>query len=177
MRVGVLAGVNFSNVHSSNGTTSENGDSQTGFLGGVFTQYQFSDGFYFEPQLRYAQKGAGAVDLDYLELPLYAKYKFMTGNAFMPHVFVGPTVAYRIGASAGGVSNDAVSDSFKSFDLSIDAGIGAEFAATESMNLGISAAYQFGLLNILDGAAQTASPNTTSKNRGFNLYATASWAY
>ena len=171
-RYGVLAGVNLAKLHASTPAGSDTSDTSTGFLGGVFAQYGISEGFYFEPQLRYNQRGGGNVNLDYLQIPLYAKYKFMTGSAFMPVVFIGPNVGFKIGSGIEGVSGSEITKA-KTIDLSAEAGLGGEFALTDTMNLGVSAAYSLGLTNIVDNAAADSS----TKNRGIEIYAGLSWMY
>jgi hypothetical protein len=167
-RWGVLAGADFAHVRVSTPAGSVSGDTHTGFMGGIFTQYGLSDGLYFEPQLRFNQRGGGDNSLNYLQLPLYLKYKFVEAGAFVPVVFVGPNVGYRVGSSL----DDAQDDLYKNFDLSADLGVGGEFAVAEGMNLGVSVAYSLGLLNIVEGAPSGSSV----KNRGVEAYASLSWA-
>lgn len=190
-RAGVLAGINIGKLANKTNTTSTTSDSRVGILGGVFYQLGLADGFYFEPQLRYASRGGkGAATssgvagisntaINYLEIPLYAKYKYNAGG-FMPFVFAGPNVAFKIGSNVDFTSNNgAISltggkvTNVKAVDLAVDAGLGAEFALTDAMNLSVAGSYSLGLTNMLDNAAA----GTTTKHRGIQAYAALSWAY
>jgi hypothetical protein len=166
-RWGVLAGINSANVRISDGTNSASGDSHTGLLAGVYGQFGLSEGFYFEPQLRYNGKGGGSATLSFLEIPLYAKYKIATGSQFVPVIFAGPALGYRFDATEGADAG------LKSFDIAFDLGVGGEVAVNDQMNVGLSLAYSIGLLNQLE----TSIGDASVKNRGLNVYATASWAY
>jgi hypothetical protein len=187
--IGPLLGVNIGSL-----TTDDDAvdlGSNTGLLTGGFAEFGLSDELFFEAQLRYAEKGAkvddaageipGSTDvylnLDYIELPLYLKYKFLAGSGFRPYLFGGFTPSILVEDSisardrttgqsvtlAGAVSN-ATGVELNSFDLSADLGLGAEIAFTDSVNLRLSGSYSLGLLEVFDTA------EATVKHRGIQLY-------
>ncbi|RYZ95601.1 MAG: PorT family protein, partial [Proteobacteria bacterium] len=137
-----------------------------------------------EPQLRFNQKGGSLgsgtnndIVLSYLDIPLYAKYKFVNSSGLVPFVFAGPSIGIKVGAKVAGVSGSAVSDLFKTIDFTADLGVGGEYAINESMNVSLSGAYSLGFVDVTDGALSTQLNGATLKNRGFNLYAGLSWVY
>lgn len=177
LRYGVLGGLNFSNF---SGTA--NYDSTTGIIAGVFAQYPVTETILVEPQLRYIQKGAEVnlnptttvtTDANYIEIPVYAKYKFDTGTMILPYVFAGPSFAFKVGDGtttevAGGATTET-DGNIKTFDLGVDLGVGGEWAMNDQLNIGVSAAYNFGLLDVAD--------NSDAKNRGLQVYAQVGFVY
>jgi len=182
-RSGMLLGLNFSKIHGSDATHSQNSDGLTGLMIGSFYELPLSEAFSFEPQLRYIEKGGSDsattnsdIRLRYLEIPLYAKYKIPTGTAFTPYVFAGPALAFRTGATIAGLSGSAVSKLIRGFDLGIDLGLGGEMAVNETVALSLNAAYGLGLLQTLGDQLEAAASGASLKNRGFQLYAGFSFA-
>ena len=179
-RYGVLAGLNFSKPRVSTDADSGSADTSTVFMPGLFAQWQIQDGLYFEPQLRY-NKVSGTIGADislsYLEIPLYAKYKFALGLPVVPVVFAGPTVGFRVGADVGGLSGGAVGDQFKSINVTADLGVGGEYALNEQLALGLSASYAFGLTELTDGLLAQQLNGTSFKSRGLQLYLGLSSAF
>jgi len=180
-RAGVLGGVNLAKFSGDN----DSSDTHTGLLAGVFYQAEVAPAFYIEPQLRFnrrggdvtgtlaGQTGSAQTGLSYLDLPVYAKYKFNAGS-FAPFVFAGPNFGFKIGGTQkfvvnGNTISEADADGVKTFDLGLDFGLGGEVALTEGLNLSISGSYSLGLLDIVDAG--------TLKNRGIQVYAGLSWAY
>lgn len=162
---GIIGGMNMANLRGA-GTDAE---FHGFFMGGVYADFGLDDTSYLTPQIRYIEKGAGIassavsgpVDVNvafkYLELPLYYKYKFASGNNFRPNLFIGPAFALKVGdavratnrntgqtASATGLFGSLI----KGYDLAAEAGAGVEFMLGESTVGSFSAAYSYGLVNI-----------------------------
>lgn len=182
-RIGVLAGID---VNKYSGEVASSG-SKTGFLGGVFGQYDYNGNLFGEAQLRFVTKGGdGSVTINgvtaessssasWIEIPLYAKYKFGTESGFIPYAFAGPSLAFKVGSNSksyNSVTNTTTEGdgNFNSFDLGLDLGVGAEYPVYGNLNASLSAAYNLGLLDI-DGSAASA------QNRGFQFYAGISMPY
>ena len=176
MRLGVLGGFT-----STTFSSDANYDSTTGILAGIFTQYQIRDSLYLEPQVRYIQKGAETnlnpttqrtIDANYIEIPVYAKYMFNLDTMITPYVFAGPSFAFKVGDGqtdeGGGVTVER-DGNVNTFDLGLDVGVGGQWAMNDQLNIGVSAAYNFGLLDVVD--------NTDTKNRGFQVYANVGFVY
>ena len=90
---GVKAGVNFANVEGE-GT---NLDARTGFHVGITTEISLSDKFSVQPEVIYSAQGAklkdfGTSQLDYLSVPVMAKY-FIVKNF---SIEAGPQASFLV---------------------------------------------------------------------------------
>jgi opacity protein-like surface antigen len=184
-RGGVIAGLNVASLSGDSTTT----NSATNFLGGVYGEFGIQDGFYFAPQLRYNEQGGKVVaasgttaveaelSLKYLEIPLYVKYKYALDHGIAAFAFAGPNVGFKVGSSEtaraviGGQTFERTTSigSPNALNLSLDAGIGAEYALNDKVNVNLSGAYSWGLTNVYD--------NASFKTRAFQLYAGVSYLY
>lgn len=167
---GVLAGVNVASFGGSDGDDLE--DSRTGFLVGGFAVVRLSPVFAFQPEVLYAQKGAGGsfteegstasveFQLSYLEVPLLLRLDVPGGTAARPFLLVGPSVALNVGceveASFDGVTGSADCDEEdaaepQSVDFGGLVGGGLEFPlGTRSLSVGVR--YTYGFSDVFDGA-------------------------
>jgi len=109
---GVKGGLNVTNVTGG----SDLFDSKRGVVAGGFGVYDFAPEFGVEVDALFSMKGAQSsgrsldasgnvisvshsyLILDYLEFPILARYNFHTGAEALTHVFIGPTLAVKIGA-------------------------------------------------------------------------------
>jgi len=187
--LGAKAGLIESNI---TGTPKEWEDAKsyrTGFTGGLVLNYAFNDAFSLQPELLYTSKGVtsnlyeGIVSVDvtasfdYLELPVLAKYTFLTDRKFRPCVFAGPSVAYSVGSELeisswpAAVSVDVSSLTHVSdFGLIAGAGFGYEVGGGV---LTFDARFERGFTNVImsgdfeiNGSTQTISVDDF-KNYGF----------
>jgi hypothetical protein len=189
-RAGFILGTNlarFSTDPDINASTDAN------FMFAGFAEFQVSDGFYIEPQLRYIEKGADVSELytlsagsdtkvtrtaRYFEIPLHFKWKFRDGESFRPYVFGGPALAFKIGDSTKATSRSSGSAlttvgsaaSLKGLDFSAELGGGLELFFTEDLSMRFAAAYSLGLLNINETSANW-------KTRGLQFYAGLGFAF
>ncbi|WP_299252064.1 porin family protein [uncultured Aquimarina sp.] len=139
-KFGVKGGVNFSNI---NGDT--NLDAKTGFHIGAVAQLGIADKFAIQPEILYSAQGADNVDIDYVNVPILFKYKFLK------------FLSFEAGPQFGVVVNDDFQfGEPESFDVSGAAGAGVEFGKFFAQ-----ARYNFGLTNVID--------NVNSKNGTFQL--------
>lgn len=167
---GVLAGVNVASFGGSDGDDLE--DSRTGFLVGGFAVVRLSPVFAFQPEVLYAQKGAGGsiedgggvesieFQLSYLEAPLLLRVDVPGGASVRPFLLAGPSLALNVGceveASFEGVTasvdcDEADAAEPETFDVGGLIGGGLEFPlGTRSLSVGVR--YTFGLTDVLDGA-------------------------
>jgi hypothetical protein len=115
---------------------------------GLQADIPFTDWFSVQPGLRFIEKGFGftneqannvSIGLNYLELPLLAKFKVPTGTLISPFVYLGPYVAILTGDTGSISSNPANASAFpenlpfnfsngdiERFDWGFDVGIGLE---------------------------------------------------
>ena len=183
MQIGFKAGLNIANATGDDaniGGTDLN--SRTGFNGGIFFMYQFSDLFAIQPEAYYTMKGAtadimGIVDLtlsfDYIEVPVLLKLIIpVEGSNIRPTILVGPSLGFNTTAKlkleADGESEETdLKDDTKStdFGLVFGGGIGIMIGKNE---LGFDIRYILGLSSIDD----TSSNADDIKNAviSFNMY-------
>ena len=156
-------------------------DSRTGFAGGIFFMYQFSDLFAIQPEAYYTMKGAtlkiNGADLtfsfDYIEVPFLLKLIIpVEGSNIRPSVFAGPSVGINTTAKITGEANGEsdehdLKDDTKSTDFSLAFGGGIGFMVG-SNELGFDVRYILGLSSIDD----TSSNADDIKNTviAFNIY-------
>ena len=177
-RLGIVAGVNLAKF-SGDGVEAQSFGDKTGFIEGLMYQHGLSDALYLETQVRFLEKGGmlgGAkTSLGYVNVPLYAKYKFNTGSSFRPYVFAGPAVGVKVSAKVGTVEKQNARNRFGAIDLSGDAGVGVDFAVSESINLSLNGAYNYGFLDVASDAQRAALGGNALNTQGINVYASASW--
>jgi len=179
-RFGVVTGVNLAKFTSDSAGVPDQGHSaKTGFIEGLVYQRDVAPDLYLETQLRYLQKGGelgtAKTTLGYLNIPVYAKYKKQVSSLLVPFVFAGPAFNVKTDAKVGTIEKQAARNRFSAFDLSVDAGLGVEFVASEGINISVSGAYSYGLTNVASDALQATLGGASLKNRGINLAASVLW--
>ena len=167
---GVLAGVNLASFGGEDGDDLDDG--RTGFLVGGFAVVRLSPVLAFQPEVLYAQKGAGGsisdgggvesleFQLSYLEAPLLLRVDVPGGGAVRPFLLAGPSIAINVGceveATFEGMTasvdcDEADAAEPETFDVGGLIGGGLEFPlGTRSLGLGVR--YTFGFTDVLDGA-------------------------
>ncbi len=161
---GAKAGVNFASI---TGDDTDGLSSRTSIHAGLVAEIVISEKFSFQPELLYSSQGAdykesegydGSYQLDYLNIPLMAK--FYVGDGFS--LEAGPQVGFCMSAnedftfsSVGQKSvaqksvaeKEDISEFVKDFDFGINVGVG--YKMESGLNFG--ARYSLGLANIWDG--------------------------
>ena len=165
---GLKGGMITSNVTGVPDEWSDSQDYRTGFTGGVFLNYAFDNEFSVQPELLYVPKGTGGTlnygfmdagaeaQLDFLEMPVLAKYTFSTGGKFRPCIFVGPSIGVAVDSdlelSTGMMSTSMDISRFTSdTDFGIVAGAGIGYETSRGL-LTFDARYQRGFTNVLEDA-------------------------
>lgn len=161
---GAKAGVNFASI---GGDETEDLDGKTGFHLGLVAEIPFGERFSFQPEVLYSSQGAkmegsetfegitvayeGTLTLDYINIPLLAKYYFTPNLNF----HVGPQLGFLVKAegeeeySFGGETESEtydLKDDVKGMDFALAAGLGYKM----DMGLFFDARYTLGLSNIWD---------------------------
>lgn len=138
---GAKGGVNFADM------SEINGDGRTGYHIGLLAEIGFAQ-FAIQPEVVYSAQGLDDINLDYLNVPILAKY------------YVIPNLSLEAGPQFGfNVKDDDVPESVgdvKSLDMGGAVGVGYKFG-----NLFAQARYNFGLSDAID--------NTSAKNSVFQL--------
>ncbi|MDX5585936.1 MAG: porin family protein [Aureibaculum sp.] len=165
MQFGVKGGLNISTI---TGDDVESFDSRTCMHFGVVMELPISDKFSFQPELLYSCQGAdysedfgdfdvtvksvnaayeGTVKLDYLNIPLMAKFYVAEGFSLE----VGPQVGFLISAKEeydwdGDTGEDDIKESVKGLDIGAVMGLGYKLEG----GLNFGARYNIGLSDAND---------------------------
>lgn len=127
-------------------------------LGGQ-VELRLSDLFFFQPELRYSQKGysmeLNGITVDarvgYLELPLLLKLKAPSGPSTKAYFVVGPNFGIKVGSSGSITINNTTTQAdlnVKSTDIAFDLGAGVEIPFSSDTSGFIGARYSLGLTNV-----------------------------
>jgi hypothetical protein len=136
---GIKAGVALANIF---GRDVYDQRFRVGFSYGVFMTYGFGRAFAVQPELLFVMKGSRYINgtgsdayretmsLEYIELPILAKYSLPLSRAFKVHVFAGPAPALniraRVDARFAGESQVEALDNVRGVDIGLAAGAGIE---------------------------------------------------
>ncbi len=168
--VKVLGGLNFSNYHSTNETTSQ----KFGYWGGV----GFELGSVFltgEIDILYFQKGATIdvkgknVDLTLSELllPAMIRIKFLPKTS--PYIFGGGEVGYVLSYKSSDAAALAGQDVVKSWDYGLVFGAGIELWVG-SAGIVVEGRYHYGMAPMGEGAGFDFKTNSISLLLGFVFF-------
>lgn len=147
---GLRAGLNFANFNDLDG---EKPDSRTGFMVGGYLNFKVPmSPLSIQPEALYTQKGAedggATVKLDYLEIPVLAKFSFAPGPV-TPHVYFGPYVGFVLNSEiSGGGASISIDNAQTDFGGVVGGGLDLNLGVTK-LNAGIR--YGFGLTDAFDG--------------------------
>ncbi len=152
-----------------------------GLTAGVFLMYSSLNHFGISADVLYAQRGAkyqGSVvppfgnpattrftqRVNYLEIPVVARYFLTLSGNFRPNVFIGPSLAVKLNAKRvngeyiGGITGPAIngenSNDFKDLDLGATGGFQLNWGVGSRQRFLIDARYNLGLSEV-----QTNLPN------------------
>lgn len=143
-----------------------------GIAAGAFLMYSSLNHFGISADVLYAQRGTrfnnGAIKftqrVNYLEIPVVARYFLTLSGNFRPNIFVGPSLAIKLNAKRvngeilGGGSfppiNGENSNDFKDLDLGATGGFQLNWGTGNRQRFLIDARYNLGLSDV-----QTNLPN------------------
>lgn len=165
IRLGAKGGVNFATLGGD-----DIGDikSRTGFHIGGLVEIPITESFWIQPEVLYSAQGAkyeergqelgvpysikGTIKLDYIQVPVMAKYYVVEGLA----IEAGPQIAFlakstgKVESSVGGISYEDEDDIDDISKIDFSLGVGASYRM--DMGLFVGARYNFGLSNVNDGS-------------------------
>jgi len=162
---GILGGVTFSNLSTSNKTPLK---TAVGAQAGVFADYGINRNVGARVEVLVSQRGAkndatgNTMRLAYLDVPVFVRIGPTTTNATHFHAFTGLTPGFLIKkdtTNGGALTGDINPNDLKSFDLGWLIGAGVEQHAWS-----LDARYTLGLVNIKDSPSAV-----TIKNRSFSV--------
>jgi len=182
---GVRAGVDFMTLEGDD-VDGDNFDRRTGFMVGGFALIDFEGPFALQPELAYVQKGStseittggttfNAINkLDYIEIPVLAKFQIPVEGSFSPNIFAGPALGFNVNAErevegGGQSSGQDVSDEISGTEFSLAFGAGADIGLGAG-TLSFDFRYGLGLTSIADTDA-----DQFVRNQGFMI--TAGYAF
>jgi hypothetical protein len=99
--LGIKGGLNLANF---TGEDVFHNSSSEGFAGGVFMRYPLSNSWSFQPEALFTMRGAEfsvedietEQQMNYIEMPLLARFGWGHGAMFRPALFIGPSVAFLL---------------------------------------------------------------------------------
>lgn len=143
---GAKAGLNLTKVTGGETKTK----AKIGLVAGVFAEVSLGEDFRFQPELLFSSQGykvkdvEGKVSLNYVSIPLIAKYYVAEGFALE----VGPQVGILLSAKTkAGKGEVDIKEQVKTIDFGLN--IGGSSDITENMFVG--ARYNFGLSKLAKG--------------------------
>lgn len=158
---GPRVGVNFSNFWGD----ADNFRYKPGFAAGGFLMYSSLNHFGLSIDALYSQRGAKYKNtgleftqhVDYLEIPIVARYFLNRSGNFRPNLFVGPSIGIKLGAHETNSKTNGVetpqyninnSSLFKKADLGVTAGFQLNFKAGYRQHFLIDGRYSLGLSEV-----------------------------
>lgn len=159
VKLGIKLGMNIASV---NGSSANNLDSRTGFVFGATAEVPFTEKLSIQPELLYSAQGAQQkdnfkFDLNYVSLPIMAKYYITKGF----NVEAGPQFSFLIKDQLVPVDqyNGATTENTdaENFDLAANLGLGYQFES----GIFVQTRYNLGLIPI--------SENPDIKNGVFQM--------
>jgi hypothetical protein len=180
MQIGPKAGLNIANLVGDDVEEFHLGeDSKTGFTGGIFFMYQFSNLFAIQPEVYYTMKGSTreidnvqlTFSVDYIEVPVLLKLIIpVEGSNIRPSIFAGPSVGFNTTAKfkieADGESEEEDVEDVKSTEFGLVFGGGVGFMIGKN-ELGFDIRYILGLTTLDDSDFDGDIKNTVIN---FNIY-------
>ena len=133
---GVKAGANFSNLEFESTGISVTPDGRTGFYVGGIADISVSEKFSVQPEDVYSSEGAEDASVDFINVPIMAKYYVASGLSLQ----AVPQIGFLVDAEGG-------TDGLKSTNFGLNAGLGYDL---KDMGLYFDARYNFGLSDISD---------------------------
>jgi hypothetical protein len=140
-RLGIIGGANLATL-----TDFGNASNRIGFAGGLMAVLPVSPSFAIQPELMFTMKGAtskllGAsaptTKIDYIELPVLARFEIPAFGRVKPFVDGGPGFAYRTNCTIGGIAGSSSGDGIITFQRS---SADCDSAASQARALGVPGA-------------------------------------
>lgn len=153
--IGPEAGISISKY----GMDANENDSKVGAIGGLFITYSIMNSFGITGKFLFYQKGASTSatnteqTLNYVEVPVLARFFLNKEGSFRPNIFLGPSIGFLTGVSQKVGDNDRERlDSYKDFyngvDFGITGGVGFNLRIQDETYLILDARYTHGLSDL-----------------------------
>lgn len=158
----------------------------SGFGFGLIGEFHLTEDLWLSFQPMILPRGAGlqlkvdddedpvdfaTLNLSYFAMPILAKFVTAGGKVY---VISGVNVSFLTSANIKGVEDNAeevdVKDSFKSFDVAVDFGVGGQLPAGP-IKIMLEARYEQGLVNIMEDVIDEAALQSRLRSKGLQLLA------
>jgi outer membrane protein W len=175
--IGPEVGVNFSKFGREAGPN----DTKAGVLAGFFLTYSIVDNFGITTKFLLSQRGPQylknstsgpliKLTLNYVEVPILARFFLNKSGKFRPNLFVGPSLNFLMGGTTKEGDLDAVkipnyTDAFNTFDLGLTGGLGLNFAIADETRILLDARYVYGISDVTK-SSENANNQTISISAG-----------
>jgi hypothetical protein len=157
IQFGVKAGLNLANIRVKDDPTSSY-SFKPDFHVGVLASVPLMDNLYLQPEVMYSGEGSkakfddgngdsgtGTLGLGFIRVPILVQYRLPMG--FFAEI--GPELGFLLRLKAKETENGVTTTSTdKSYYKSIDFGAAIGIGYLSSMNIGVDARFNYGLLNI-----------------------------
>lgn len=179
---GPRIGVNVSSLYGKNNYF----NAKAGLIVGGFVSYSSINHFGISADILYSQRG-GKYDnpgdrsshvqhLNYLEIPVVARYYLNLSGNFRPNFFIGPSLGILLDAKRTKSINQGTSypdsdtkDEFESLDLGGTGGFQANFKVKNRQRFLVDARYTLGLTNVGKSPAPWLGNSTFSFTLGYSF--------
>jgi hypothetical protein len=139
-----------------------------GWSAGGFIMYSSVNHFGISGDILYSQKGARFENvlviatptdyiqrINYLEIPVLARYFLTLSGSFRPNFFIGPSLGLKLNAKLKNIEQGGnelpdrdVSDQFRTADLGLTGGFAFNFQVAPGKRILLDARYTYGLTDI-----------------------------
>lgn len=161
LEFGVRGGLNFATLNDTEEDVDV--DNLTGLMAGIYARFPIPNTpVSIQPEILYTQKGAESSDifegqestlklrLDYIEVPVLARFDFINDGSLTPHVYFGPYLSFNVSADAEVTDGESsfsgdISDEVKDMNVGIVTGAGLDY---NRFNFGVR--YGVGLVDTFE---------------------------
>lgn len=178
---------------SKHGMDADDSDYKAGLVAGGFITYSIKNTYGFTAKVLFHQKGEQQNDgdfkeqLNYIEIPVLARFFFNREGTVRPNVFVGPSFGFLTGAKVkigdGDYENvedldfdgnpfegvDSYKDVYNTFDFGLGAGLGLNIRVAEEMYFIIDARYTYGFTDIYKESSGTFNNQNVAVTAGLSF--------
>lgn len=179
---GPRIGVNVSSLYGK----SSYYDAKVGLVAGAFVSYSAINHFGISADVLYSQRG-GKYDnpgdrsshvqhLNYLEIPVVARYYLNLSGNFRPNLFIGPSLGVLMAAKRTKTVDRGTEyedrdnkEEFEPLDLGATGGFQANFKVKSRQRFLIDARYNLGLTNVRTNASPWLGNSTFSFTLGYSF--------
>ncbi|GAB3692699.1 hypothetical protein GCM10027592_11890 [Spirosoma flavus] len=157
-----------------------------GVSAGVFLMYSSLNHFGLSADVLYSQRGTDYNDgrikfkqrVNYLEIPVLARYFLTLEGNFRPNVFIGPSLGIKLNAKrldgqylsgTGPVINSDNSSDFNDLDLGASGGFQLNWGTGNRQHFLIDARYTLGLSNVQSNLPNIWGNRSPLQNSTFTL--------